>query len=162
MLARFINRIGRTSRSTETFGAFVGATCIHPASPLTQSLAVSRVPPSAAPDSRLALTGKRADCGASSTACFAFYDLATSSWKTSQRCLDGELDGFLATWPESGLMLGGRCSVHARSVPHICDGDCSLWPTPTASMDGRGFGIPLHNLTGRYKQTPVRRVQDTA
>jgi hypothetical protein len=27
-------------------------------------------------------------------------------------------------------------------------------------MGGRGFGIPLHNRTGRYKQSTVRRVQE--
>ena len=27
-------------------------------------------------------------------------------------------------------------------------------------MDGRGFGIPLHDKTGRYKRSTVRRVQE--
>ena len=27
-------------------------------------------------------------------------------------------------------------------------------------MDGRGFGIPMHDKTGRYKQSTVRRVQE--
>jgi hypothetical protein len=48
-----------------------------------------------------------------------------------------------------------------RRVPwalHTCDDECSLWPTPTASMDERGFGIPRHERTGRYKLSTVRRV----
>jgi hypothetical protein len=44
------------------------------------------------------------------------------------------------------------------SQPHTCDSECSLWPTPTASMDGRGFGIPLHNRSGRYRQSTISRV----
>jgi hypothetical protein len=101
-----------------------------------------------------------ADFGASSFESFASFDQATSSWRTSQRCLAGGLEPFSATWPESGLMHRGRCYRRAPSVPHTCDDDCSLWPTPTASMDGRGFGIPLHDKTGRYKQSTVRRVQE--
>ena len=101
-----------------------------------------------------------ADCGLNLPESFAAYDQVTSLWRTSQFCLNGELAEFLGTWPESGSMLLGKCYRRAPSVPHIHDGDCSLWPTPTASMDGRGFGIPLHNRTGRYKQATVRRVQE--
>jgi hypothetical protein len=106
------------------------------------------------------LLARDQDFGLSSREWFARLDQSTLSWRTSQRCLTGELAPYSATWPEAGLMRHGKCYRRAPSVPHIHDGDCSLWPTPTASMDGRGFGIPLHNRTGRYKQTTVRRVQE--
>ena len=115
---------------------------------------------SATPERGLDSKASEAVCGLSSPESFASYDPATSSWRTSQRCLNLELDEFLGTWPEAGLMQRGKCYRRAPSVPHTHDGDCSLWPTPTASMDGRGFGIPLHNKTGRYKQSTVRRVQE--
>ena len=106
------------------------------------------------------LKEQEADCGLSSPESFASFDPPTSSWKTSQLCLSGELAMFSAAWPESGSMRAGKCYRRAPSVPHIHDGECSLWPTPTASMDGRGFGIPLHDRTGRYKRSTVRRVQE--
>jgi hypothetical protein len=61
----------------------------------------------------------------------------------------------------SGSMRSGRLFLRAPWAPHTCDDGCSLWPTPTASMDGRGFGIPLHhNRTCRYRATTVARVQE--
>ena len=48
----------------------------------------------------------------------------------------------------SGTMQSGTLYRMRRWDCHTCDDECSLWPTPTASMDGRGFGIPLHENTG--------------
>lgn len=100
-----------------------------------------------------------AGCGSSLPGSFANWDLSTSSWKTSQLCLTGEWETFSEPFPTSGMMLSGRSYRAAPWVPHICDAECSLWPTPTASMDGRGFGIPMHDGTGRYKLSTVLRVQ---
>lgn len=88
----------------------------------------------------------------------ARYDHASSSWKTSQLSLITESEPFSETWPASGTMLNGLLFRRAPWVLHTCDSECSLWPTPTASMDGRGFGIPLHTNTGRYKLSTVLRV----
>jgi hypothetical protein len=126
----------------------------------TLSAAGSLARTSATPDHGSGLLESEADFGLSFREPFAYFDLASSSWKTYQRCLISEWETFSETWPEAGLMRRGKCYRRAPSVPHIHDGDCSLWPTPTASMDGRGFGIPLHNRTGRYKQSTVRRVQE--
>lgn len=90
----------------------------------------------------------------------ASYDPVTSSWRTSQRSLQGEWELLSETWPDSGMTRNGRLFLRAPWVRHTCDDECSLWPTPTASMDGRGFGIPLHNETGRYKASTVSRVHD--
>jgi hypothetical protein len=58
------------------------------------------------------------------------------------------------------MTRSGLAFQRAPWVRHTCDDDCSLWPTPTASMDGRGFGIPLHARSGRYKRSTVLRIQD--
>lgn len=51
-----------------------------------------------------------------------------------QVMLDGSLEGFLGTWPNSGTMRNGRCYQLARWVPHIHAKECSLWPTPVKSL----------------------------
>jgi len=90
----------------------------------------------------------------------ARFDRPSRSWKTWQRSLTTEWGEFLETWPASGMTRNGQLYPLAPLVRHTCDSECSLWPTPTASMDGRGFGIPLHKGTGRYKQSTVSRVHD--
>lgn len=91
---------------------------------------------------------------------FAWYDRTSSCWRTWQRCLSGGYQEFLGTWPIAGMTRNGLAYQHAPLVRHTCDEECSLWPTPTASMDGRGFGIPMHNRSGRYKSSTVSRVQE--
>ena len=98
--------------------------------------------------------------GSSMPALLACWAQKSSSWRTSQRSLIEEWTPFSEPFPTSGTMQNGTLFPRAPWGIHTCDGECSLWPTPTASMDGRGFGIPLHNKTGRYKQSTVRRVQD--
>lgn len=114
------------------------------------------VTPATAPD----LTVNDQASGFSTRDSFASFDLVSSSWRTSQRCLLEEWDASLETWPASGSMRSGRAFTRAKWVKHTHDRDCSLWPTPTASMDGRGFGIPLHERSGRYKRSTVLRVQE--
>lgn len=97
-------------------------------------------------------------CGLNLPASLASFDHDSRSWKTSQRCLIETWAPFAVTWPQSGMTRNGRLYPLAPLVLHTCDSECSLWPTPTASMDGRGFGIPLHNRTGRYKASTVARV----
>jgi hypothetical protein len=96
--------------------------------------------------------------GGSTLESFARFDPDTWQLKTSQLCLLEGLTSFSESLPESGTMRSGVLYRHAPWVHHTCDDDCSLWPTPTASMDGRGFGIPLHTKTGRYKLSTVERV----
>src|SRR5262252_3170839 len=110
--------------------------------------------PGLAPD----WTARDRDYGPTCVASFARYDRATSSWRTSQLCINGDWAEYSETWPESGSMRNGEVSARAAWVRHTCDSECSLWPTPTASMDGRGFGIPLHERSGRYKKSTVSRV----
>lgn len=104
------------------------------------------------------LAGSDPVCGVNTPALLASYDHDSQSWRTSQRCLLEEWELFAETWPESGMTQNGQLLQRAPWVRHTCDRECSLWPTPTASMDGRGFGIPLHKKTGRYKRSTVSRV----
>lgn len=74
------------------------------------------------------------DCGENSRESLASYDRASSSWKTSQRCLVGGLESFSETWPRSGMMLGGTAYQLLPSAPRT-DEIASLsspWPTPSA------------------------------
>jgi hypothetical protein len=124
------------------------------------SSAGSRAKTSRSPAKAPASTESAQGSGESFGAWWASFDLDTSSWRTSQRSLLADWDKFSATWPFEGLMLDGRVYTPAPLVRHTHDADCSLWPTPTASMDGRGFGIPLHERSGRYKKSTVLRVQE--
>jgi hypothetical protein len=49
------------------------------------------------------------ECGEKWRASFVKYDPDSSSWKTHQCSLLGDLDEFLETWPQWGLMRNGEC-----------------------------------------------------
>jgi len=128
---------------------------------LTLSAEAFPVRTSAEPVLDLDLTGIVLDFGRNLLASFAKYDPSLRSWRTSQRCLMETWETFSETFPKSGSMRNGTLYRRAPWAHHTCDSECSLWPTPTASMDGRGFGIPLHhNRRGRYKQSTVSRVRE--
>ena len=63
----------------------------------------------------------------------ASYDPISSSWKTSQACLDGEWAPFLETWPESGMTQNGELYPLRQWDSIIYENEFGLWPTPTAS-----------------------------
>lgn len=111
------------------------------------------------PDSPKGSTAHEADSGASTCESFAWFDHDTSSWKTSQPSLFGGWTAFSETLPESGTMRNGRLYRRAPWVPHMCDDDCSLWPTPTASMGKRGFGLTLDPDCDRYRPSTIARAQ---
>lgn len=111
-------------------------------------------------DSEQVLPGPDLGFGSNTQGSFAWFDRDSLSWRTWQLCLSGEWEKFSEPWPASGLMRNGQLLARAQWVRHICDEECSLWPTPTASMDGRGFGIPMHNKSGRFRKSIVLRVQD--
>lgn len=82
---------------------------------------------------RSASTDYVVDCGASLPESLANYDPATSSWKTSQICLTGELAEYSATLPRSGTMRNGKLYRRAPLVRHIHVSACSLLPTLTVA-----------------------------
>jgi hypothetical protein len=49
------------------------------------------------------------ECGDKWLASFVKYDPNTSLWRTHQCSLAGDLDEFLETWPQWGLMRDGEC-----------------------------------------------------
>ena len=90
---------------------------------------------------------------------YAWLDPDTSSWKTSQLSLItlSDSDGCSPTFPRSGSMRSGQLYQRAPWVHHIHVIGCSWWPTPTAAMGRRGWGLG-QNDKGRYKQSTIERV----
>jgi hypothetical protein len=71
----------------------------------------------------------------------ASYDPATSSWRTSQLCLDGELDEFSGTWPRSGMTRSGIAYRRQPLAPLTGGTGSGLLPTP-AARDWKDTGAP--------------------
>lgn len=67
---------------------------------------------------------------------FAWYDRATRSWRTWQRCLVTGWEPFSGTWPRAGLTLNGIAYRRAPSAPLTNGTGFLLLPTPTASTGG--------------------------
>ena len=76
---------------------------------LTLYLAASRVKTSAQQEKAQELTESAQECGEKWHASFTKYDLDSSSWKTHQCLLLGDLEEFSETWPQWGLMRNGEC-----------------------------------------------------
>ena len=55
------------------------------------------------------LTENDQECGEKWLASFVKYDQDSSLWRTHQCSLLGDLDEFLETWPQWGLMRNGEC-----------------------------------------------------
>jgi len=66
-----------------------------------------------------ALTESVQECGVKWHASFTKYDPDTSSWKTHQCSLLGDLDEFSETWPQWGLMRDGECWEQLTLERHI-------------------------------------------
>lgn len=109
--------------------------------------------------------------GSSMPASLASYDLASSSWRTSQLCLDGAWERFSGAFPRSGMMRSGTVAPLPPSAPLTGATGCgswpseATWPTPAASVtnltedpasfearrqrlkakgiNGNGAGVPL-------------------
>ena len=100
------------------------------------------------------------DCGQSMPGSLATFDRNSSSWKTSQLCLDGELAEFSETWPRSGMMRSGSAYRRRQSVIRILETECGLLPTPTvkgnynrvgaSATSGDGLATKVRRLTGYY------------
>jgi len=70
---------------------------------------------------------------------FAWYDRATQSWRTWQRCLVTEWELFSGTWPRAGLILNGIAYRRAPSAPLTNGTVFGLLPTPiTNDAEKRG------------------------
>ena len=79
------------------------------------------------------LTASAAAYGQSTPALLAKFDRASSSWKTSQLCLDGELTAFSETFPRSGMTLSGTLYRLPTLALRTSGRGSGLWPTPTVN-----------------------------
>ena len=102
------------------------------------------VPTSVPQEKAQELTEKPLECGEKWRGSFVKYDPVTSSWKTHQCSLAGDLDEFLETWPQWGLMRDGECWEQRTLERHIRGTEFGLSPngvdsfhTPnTTGLDG--------------------------
>jgi hypothetical protein len=79
------------------------------------------------------LTENEAECGQKWLASFVKYDPDTSLWRTHQCSLLGDLEPFLETWPQWGLMRGGECWEQTPLGLVTIEKEFGYWPTPTAT-----------------------------
>jgi len=69
----------------------------------------------------------------------ASYDPATSSWRTSQLSLAGDLTEFSGPWPRAGTMRRGIIYRRQPLAPLTAATGSSLWPTPKGSPIGPDY-----------------------
>lgn len=116
---------------------------------LTSSAVDSPVRTSAKQGTGSALPANDPACGVNTLASFAFYDLASSSWRTSQTSLFEGLTEFSGTWPASGSMRNGHVFERPTPVLPTVENESLFWPTPTATDYKRGNGHPTAESPGR-------------
>ena len=116
--------------------------------PLTSSAAGSPAKTSPSQEREQGSPASGRDYGASTPVLLASYDPATSSWRTSQLCLDGGLATYSETWPRSGLMRSGTAFQLPPLVPLIAGIDFGSWPTPTVSSGAQVAWDPTQGQTG--------------
>lgn len=95
-------------------------------------------------------------CGRTRRTPFAFLDRVSWCWRTYQGCLMEGLARFSGRWPEWGTIRNGASYRRVPSVHHIHVKECSLLPTPTASMGKRGFGFSRTGRRRMNRQTLAR------
>lgn len=91
---------------------------------------------------------KGLDSGKSFPVLFAKYDRNTSSWKTSQICLDGALESFSETWPRQGMTRNGFAYQLPKLEPITSGIESGYLPTPSATDCQRGIGTDVKLLQG--------------
>jgi hypothetical protein len=101
------------------------------------------VPTSQPQEKAQELMGKHQECGEKWRGSFTKYDQDSSSWKTHQCSLLGDLDEFSETWPQWGLMRDGEC-WEQRTLEQTIKGtefglSEQMWPTP-CTTDYKGSG----------------------
>ena len=80
------------------------------------------------------LQGPEAQCGNTWPGSFARWDHNLCLWKTHQFSLLGDLELFLGTWPQWGLMQDGACweqQTLEQTIRGTESGSLQKWPTPT-------------------------------
>lgn len=106
--------------------------------PWMSSAEASPARTSARPERELAFEATAAAYGRSTPDLLASLDPATSSWRTSQRCLVEGWTLFSETWPRSGMTRNGTAYALPTLAPHTYgtgfgSSPTHSIPTPTAS-----------------------------
>jgi hypothetical protein len=135
---------------------------------LTLYLAGFHAKTSPQPEKEKELTENGQECGEKWHASFTKYDPDSSSWKTHQCSLLGDLDEFSETWPRWGLMRSGECWEQRMLEQTIRGTESGFWPTPSANKntesgelvnkDGTpwdGMSKPHSKKTGKPVQTAL-------
>jgi len=98
------------------------------------------------------------ECGEKWRASFAKYDPDMSLWRTHQCSLLGDLEPFLETWPQWGLMRDGECWEQLTLERTIRGTESGLseskWPTPTAN-NSKETNAPSE----KHRNTPTLAAQ---
>jgi hypothetical protein len=100
---------------------------------LTLYLAAFPAKTSAQLEKEQALTESAAECGEKWHASFTKYSPDLRLWKTHQCSLLGDLEPFLETWPQWGLMRNGECWEQQTLAQTTRGTGFGLLPTPLAS-----------------------------
>ena len=100
------------------------------------------------------LMEKPLECGEKWQGSFVKYSPDTSSWRTHQCSLLGDLESFSETWPQWGLMRNGECweqTTLERTIRGTGYGLEQNWPTPNA-WDGKRGPRSEENLRTKKHQ----------
>ena len=105
------------------------------------------------------LTENEAECGEKWHASFVKYDPNTSLWKTHQCSLLGDLEEFLETWPQWGLMQNGECWEQKQLERPIKESVYGFaLPTPVASDGTTGSLIGKNDKFYETKTGMPRKI----
>lgn len=99
--------------------------------------------------------------GPSSPASFAYFDPASSCWKTYQATFLSGLEQFSETWPDSGTMRSGCVYERQISARPTCESGSLLWPTAQAH-DAQGAKTPEQVEAMRAKGHGVSNLNESA
>ncbi len=125
-----LRNTGQTSAVTATYARSRQSRRLT--GPLMSFAEVSPAKTSATPANALGLKASEAVYGPSSHGSFAFFDLDSLSWRTWQRCLDGDLEEFSETWPRAGMTRNGIAFPQVPLAPLTGGIGSGLWATPVA------------------------------
>ena len=105
------------------------------------------------------LTESDQECGEKWRASFTKYDPNSCSWKTHQCSLLGDLDEFLETWPQWGLIRDGECWEQTPLVHPTKESAFGFTvPTPVASDGTTGSVIGKNDSFYETKNGMPRKV----
>ena len=135
---------------------------------LTSSAAASPARTSASAEKDSDSPGSDPDFGANTPGSFAWFDPATSSWRTFQRCFLEGWASFSGTWPRAGMTRSGIAFRLSPLAPRTSATESFLWPTPAAKEPGinperivdKDGNTPTHPNQRLYDRHTGRLVQD--